>query len=37
VVRRAQWRAGRWHDQVLFSLLRNEFEPETARNRPDTD
>ena len=26
VVRRAQWRAGRWHDQVLFSLLRAEFE-----------
>jgi len=22
VVRRAQWRGGRWHDQVLFSLLR---------------
>ena len=27
VVRRAQWRGGRWHDQVLFSLLRDEFEP----------
>ncbi len=25
VVRRAQWRGGRWHDQVLFSLLRTEF------------
>jgi aminoglycoside 6'-N-acetyltransferase len=25
VVRRAQWRGGRWHDQVLFSLLREEF------------
>ncbi len=25
VVRRAQWRGGRWHDQVLFSLLRDEF------------
>jgi aminoglycoside 6'-N-acetyltransferase len=27
VVRRAQWRGGRWHDQVLFSLLREEFRP----------
>ena len=26
VVRRAQWRGGRWHDQVLFSLLRAEFD-----------
>lgn len=25
MVRRAQWRGGRWHDQVLFSLLRDEF------------
>lgn len=27
VVRRAQWRGGRWHDQLLFSLLRNEYDP----------
>lgn len=27
VVRRAQWRGGRWHDQLLFSLLRDEFTP----------
>jgi aminoglycoside 6'-N-acetyltransferase len=26
VVRRAQWRGGRWHDQVLLSVLRDEFE-----------
>lgn len=26
IVRRAQWRGGRWHDQVLFSILRSEFE-----------
>jgi RimJ/RimL family protein N-acetyltransferase len=26
VVRRAQWRGGRWHDQVLFSILRSEFD-----------
>ena len=25
-VRRAQWRGGRWHDQVLFSVLRDEFD-----------
>ncbi|MFJ1757177.1 GNAT family N-acetyltransferase [Kitasatospora sp. NPDC088134] len=24
VLRSAQWRAGRWHDQVMFSLLRSE-------------
>jgi RimJ/RimL family protein N-acetyltransferase len=24
-VRRAQWRGGRWHDQVLLSLLREEW------------
>jgi aminoglycoside 6'-N-acetyltransferase len=24
-VRRAQWRGGRWHDQVLLSVLRNEW------------
>ena len=27
LVRRAQWRGGRWHDQVLLSLLREEFRP----------
>jgi aminoglycoside 6'-N-acetyltransferase len=27
VVRRAQWRGGRWHDQVLFSVLRDEYCP----------
>jgi aminoglycoside 6'-N-acetyltransferase len=25
-VRRAQWRGGRWHDQLLLSLLRDEYE-----------
>ena len=25
VIRRAQWRAGRWHDQLMFSILREEF------------
>jgi RimJ/RimL family protein N-acetyltransferase len=25
VVRRAQWRGGRWHDQCLFSVLRDEW------------
>lgn len=25
IVRRAQWRGGAWHDQVLFSILRDEF------------
>lgn len=25
VVRRAQWRGGRWHDQLLYSILREEF------------
>ena len=25
VVRRAQWRGGRWHDQVLLSVLRDEW------------
>jgi RimJ/RimL family protein N-acetyltransferase len=25
VVRRAQWRGARWHDQVLFSILRDEW------------
>lgn len=29
VVRRAQWRGGRWHDQVLFSVLREEFAADT--------
>jgi RimJ/RimL family protein N-acetyltransferase len=24
-VRRAQWRGGRWHDQVLLSVLRDEW------------
>ena len=24
LVRRAQWRGGRWHDQLLLSLLRDE-------------
>jgi len=24
-VRMAQWRQGRWHDQLLYSILRNEF------------
>jgi aminoglycoside 6'-N-acetyltransferase len=24
-IRRAQWRGGRWHDQVLLSLLRDEW------------
>jgi aminoglycoside 6'-N-acetyltransferase len=24
-IRRAQWRAGRWHDQVLLSVLREEW------------
>ncbi|MEU1875973.1 GNAT family protein [Streptosporangium sp. NPDC020072] len=27
-VRRAQWRGGRWHDQLLFSLLRDELHTE---------
>jgi aminoglycoside 6'-N-acetyltransferase len=26
VVRRAQWRGGCWHDQLLFSILREEFD-----------
>jgi aminoglycoside 6'-N-acetyltransferase len=26
VVRRAQWRGGRWHDQLLLSVLRDEFD-----------
>lgn len=26
VVRQAQWRSGQWHDQVLYSLLRPEWE-----------
>jgi len=26
LIRRAQWRGGRWHDQRLFSLLRDEFD-----------
>ncbi|MHC6177346.1 GNAT family N-acetyltransferase [Glutamicibacter sp. X7] len=26
VARQAQWRAGQWHDQVLYSLLRPEWE-----------
>lgn len=26
VVRRAQWRGGRWHDQLLYSVLRDEFD-----------
>lgn len=26
VIRRAQWRGGRWHDQLLFSLLRAEYD-----------
>lgn len=25
-VRRAQWRGGRWHDQLLYSILRDEFD-----------
>lgn len=25
-VRQGQWREGAWHDQLLFSLLRNEWE-----------
>ncbi|GAA2522588.1 GNAT family protein [Pilimelia columellifera] len=25
-IRRAQWRDGRWHDQLLFSILRQEHE-----------
>ena len=25
-IRRAQWRGGRWHDQVLLSLLRDEWQ-----------
>jgi aminoglycoside 6'-N-acetyltransferase len=24
-IRRAQWRGGHWHDQMLFSLLRSEW------------
>lgn len=27
VLRAAQWRAGRWHDQVLFSILRGDVPP----------
>ncbi|MFF5209766.1 GNAT family N-acetyltransferase [Streptosporangium sp. NPDC000396] len=27
VIRQAQWRCGRWHDQVLYSLLRPEAGP----------
>ncbi|MFF4102605.1 GNAT family N-acetyltransferase [Streptomyces sp. NPDC001903] len=26
VLRGAQWRGGRWHDQVLFSILRGDEE-----------
>jgi RimJ/RimL family protein N-acetyltransferase len=26
LVRRAQWRGGQWHDQLLFSILRDEFQ-----------
>lgn len=34
-VRRAQWRQGRWHDQQLYSILRDEFEAdrESAQGR----
>ncbi|MFG1876902.1 GNAT family N-acetyltransferase [Sphaerisporangium sp. NPDC049003] len=35
-VRRAQWRGGRWHDQLLFSVLRDEFDltaPDTPADR----
>jgi RimJ/RimL family protein N-acetyltransferase len=24
-IRRAQWRAGRWHDELLLSVLRDEW------------
>ena len=24
-IRRAQWRGGRWHDQLLLSVLRDEW------------
>jgi RimJ/RimL family protein N-acetyltransferase len=34
VVRRAQWRGGRWHDQVLFSILRDEFAPQVRQAQP---
>jgi RimJ/RimL family protein N-acetyltransferase len=30
-IRRAQWRGGRWHDQVLLSLLRDEWQREPIR------
>ncbi|MGI5486301.1 GNAT family N-acetyltransferase [Microtetraspora malaysiensis] len=30
IVRRAQWRGGRWHDQLLYSILRDEFDQKTA-------
>lgn len=32
VIRRAQWRGGSWHDQLLFSLLRHEYD---LRHDPD--
>jgi RimJ/RimL family protein N-acetyltransferase len=36
IVRRAQWRGGRWHDQVLFSVLRDEFVPAPDTFSPET-
>lgn len=31
IARGAQWRRGRWHDRVLFSLLRSDVTPDTSR------
>ncbi|WP_313813684.1 GNAT family protein [Glutamicibacter sp.] len=28
-VRKSQWRGGAWHDQLLYSLLRDEWQPST--------
>jgi RimJ/RimL family protein N-acetyltransferase len=33
-IRRAQWRGGRWHDQILLSLLRDEWADESRASRP---
>lgn len=31
IARGAQWRRGRWHDRVLYSLLRGDVAPDTSR------
>ncbi|MFF0575931.1 GNAT family N-acetyltransferase [Streptosporangium saharense] len=34
-VRRAQWRGGRWYDQLLYSLLRDELDAPDELDEPD--